>query len=264
MRLVAIAFAVLFFLGIVSGSIFYWGMGQVHPKYAHPFFPDQRPIVLLPWSFAAEIREMPEAIIWVDVYATSKDVLLVSPWLEARENLKTRDENASLQRPFLVDLLRQYPNRKFMLNILSNSININAQVLAAAKAMIERKNIAMQSEFDIVIRALKESFSDLPYGTSQSDRLRFNTFQSLAPWQGGLLPATPFRGDFYFAPLLWRKIPMMSHEIAAEIRRRQKVLILGPLENEKELQQAESLGADGFLLGNESLSKKFTTLRVAQ
>lgn len=263
MRLIAISIGTLALLGIIAATIFFWGMGRVFPKYDHPFLNHSKPILVLPWSFHESLQNFPEAILWADVYATKSDTLLVAPWGEKYVLQKNENDTATDSRPLLVDFLRQNSQRKIILNIVSNTVNIDAQVLSAAKEMIEKKNIAMQSEFDIILRAMKDSSADLPYGSSQSDRLRFNTFQSLAPWPGGLLPAVSFRGDFYLAPLLWRKIPMMSPEISAEIHRRQKLLILGPISSEQELEQAKGLGADGFLLENESLLNKFSTAHVA-
>ncbi len=264
MRLIAITIGTLGILGMIAASIYFWGMGRVFPKYDHSFLSSAKPVLILPWSFQEGLKSYPEAVVWADVYATSTDTLLVAPWGETDATQKKRDETVSDKRPLLTDLLRQFPKRKIILNVVSNSMNIDAQVLAAAKEMIEKKNIAIQSEYDIILRAMKESFADLPYGASQSDRLRFNTFQSLAPWNGGLLPAVPFRGDFYLAPLMWRKIPMMSPEIANELHRRQKLLLLGPISSEAELEQAKSLGADGYLIGNETLLNKFSTPHVAQ
>jgi len=259
MRFLAISISTVVFLGIAAGMLYFWGMGRVFPKYEHSFFEGPRPILVVPWSFENALVTNKNAILWADIYANSKDSLLVGPWGENEKNLKTRDDFPSLDRPLLVDLFRKYPGRKFILNIVSNTTNIHAQILDVAKEMIQKKNIAIQSEYDIVIRATKESFSDLPYGSSQSDRLRFNAFQSLAPWPGGLLPATSFRGDFYFAPLVWRKIPMMSPDIVNELHRRQKIILLGPLFSKSDLERAQSLGVDGYLVGDESL----TTLHVA-
>jgi len=244
------------------GSIFFWGMGRVFPKYEHPFFQGNKPWIILPWSFQDSIQKKKEVIIWADVYSTSNDTLMVGPWGENEKNLKYREEIVSKDRPLLVDLLKKYPDRKFIINIVSNTMNIDSQILSATQNMIQRKNISFQSEFDIVLRSMKETFADLPYGASQSDRLRFNTFKSIAPWEAGLLPATPFRGDFYFAPLTWRKISMIDAQIVNEIHRRQKHVIIGPLKTIEDLKRAKGLGADGFLFENESLFKNYTTLHV--
>ena len=104
---------------------------------------------------------------------------------------------------------------------------------------------------------MKTTSANIPYGSSQSDRLRMKAFENLAPWKAGLLPATPFKGDVYFSPLKWRNIEMLTSEIISEMKRRQKHVVIGPINNEEELKRAKSLAPDGYLINDANLLRKF-------
>jgi hypothetical protein len=54
-------------------------------------------------------------------------------------------------------------------------------------------------------------------------------------------------GDFLISPLKEQGVSAVSPELKAEIHRRQKVFILGPLNNLADNDQAISFGATGYL-----------------
>ncbi len=177
-------------------------------------------------------------IIWLDVYRDSSGTLVVD-----------RAEGG----PALFQILDKLEGQRVILNIESNVEDIDRQLTQGLPAFLGKTPFLLQSRYDVVLRATKETFADVPYGSSQSDWLRMNSFSGMAPWRGGLLPAAPFRGDVYIAPLRWRKIPLIKEELVTEIHRRQKYLIAGPLKTLDELHQAQRLGIDGYYVTEPSV-----------
>jgi hypothetical protein len=243
MRLIAVTLGTIGFLFMLMGTAFFWGHGQVFPRFENAFFNHQRPWLILSWQSAIKLKKNSETIIWIDV-ARAPDQTLIS------------DEGK-----LLTDVLRQFPRNRVIINIISNVTDIDQQMLAVTKDLQKQERVLFQSEFDVVLRAMKDTFANVPYGSSQSDRMRFSIFESMAPWRSGLLPATPFRGDAFITPLRWKTIDLVSEEIAKELKRRQKFLILGPLFTADELKRAESLGPDGFYIGNSELLRIFNQSR---
>ncbi len=248
MRLISIILGTTIFVLMALAVIYFWGLGQVHPKYDHAFFKQSPPWIVVPRSFTEEISTHAEDIIWVEVYQDSHKTLVVDK-VDSQMNL--------------AEVLTALKGRRIILNIDSNTEDLDRQLAEFLPVYLDSTPILLQSDFDVVLRATKESLANLPFGSSQSDRLRLNAFAGMAPWSGGLLPATPFRGDVFITPLKWRAVPLINEVVAQEVHRRQKYLILGPLINQDELQQAQSLGADGYFTKEMSLLGSLHSLTVA-
>ena len=160
----------------------------------------------------------------------------------------------------LVTLLNENPHRRWILNIKQNAMDIDQQLGRVLKPFLAKQEILIQSEFDVVMRSTHDEMANTPYGSSQSDWLRFTSFQGMAPWSDGLLPAVPFKGDVLITPLFWKHTPLLNDRIVHELHRRQKSVIAGPLTTKVELEQAESLGGlDGFYITNPDLLPGFAT-----
>ncbi len=220
------------------GAIYFWGIGQVYPKYDHPFFSVPTPWVAVPHDFSQELKDHPQWIAWVDVFRDSHGTLVVDK-IDSATNL--------------VEVLKEWKGRRIILNIKSNVEDIDRELAEFLPAYLDQSPILLQSEYDIILRSTKESLANLPFGSSQSDRLRLNSYQGMAPWPGGLLSAAPFHGDAFITPLKWKSVPLVNELLAREIHRRQKYLIIGPLMDLSELHLAQSLGADGVFITNKTL-----------
>jgi hypothetical protein len=57
---------------------------------------------------------------------------------------------------------------------------------------------------------------------------------------------TPFKGDLFFSALKIRGREAINEDIAKELKRRHKKIILGPLSGPEEANLALRLGADGL------------------
>jgi hypothetical protein len=245
MRFFAVLFATIVVACMSLGIIYFWGMGRVYPKYDHPFFTPAKPWVVLPRTLFNDPsiqRRDPNFIEWIDVYRNKENTLVIDK-LESTE--------------LLSEAMPKLKGRRVILNIASNVEDIDRQMSAFLAPYLENTSVLIQSEYDVVLRATKEESANMPFGSSQSDRLRFNTFEGMAPWPGGLLPATPFHGDIYISPLKWKNISLVNSRIVQEVHRRQKYVILGPLRQNSELEQAQSLAPDGFILENKDVLEQF-------
>jgi hypothetical protein len=238
MRFFAILIGSVVVMLMAFGAIHFWGLGQVYPKYDHAFFNGDKPWIALNYSQQKALEQNPQILVWIDVFRDAQRTLVV----DSAKNELT-----------LNDTLKKWSGRRIILNLSSNDEDLDRQLAEFLPPYMKKSPILLQSEFDIVLRATKEILDDLPYGSSQSDRMRFNAFAGMAPWSGGLISATPFRGDVYVSPLKWKNISLVNKMIVDEIHRRQKYVLIGPLQTKEELRQAQSLDADGYYLQNAQL-----------
>jgi hypothetical protein len=249
MRLIGVIIGTLFAVNMALGTVYFRGLSRVHPKYEHSFFDGNQPWIVLPLSWSKELSAYPSAIVWIDVGREKNQTLLA---------LGADQKNETAQA--LSEVISKLGDRKMILNITINGEDIDRQMLAFIKSINKQDQILIQSEFDIILRAMKDQDANHPYGSSQSDRLRFNTFKGMALWEDGLLPATPFKGDVYISPLKWKNVSLIDEHIQNELRRRQKMSILGPLISQEEVNQAERLKPAGYYFGTKEAFNYFVQL----
>jgi hypothetical protein len=63
--------------------------------------------------------------------------------------------------------------------------------------------------------------------------MRFQVFDSLF-----ILPSVPFKGDVYWTSLKDKSVELINETIALEMKRRQKQILLGPINSSEELKKA--------------------------
>jgi hypothetical protein len=111
--------------------------------------------------------------------------------------------------------------------------------------------VLIQSDTEIVIKSIKEQKPLWLFGTSRSDVMKIVSFDSI-----GLGPASPFHGDVFISPLKIMNRAAFNEDVLTEIRRRKKLVILGPLLTEQEIVDARSLKPDGYIYDNSRLFLK--------
>lgn len=261
MRLLFISLASVFVVFILIFTTRMWGLGVVHTEFQHPFFSAGEKVVVVKASSASEIdsvaHSIPKAILWLDVKTTSDQKLIVffkelsdkdmsfeayrGPQSFAYTYQQLANQNPEVR--LLRDLVSANPSQRFVLNIADNVENVHLWTVEALKGLNAEKRVILQSNFNVVMESIKKLEPMWLYGCSQADLMRFLTFESM--W---LLPATPFKGDVYIAPFQLLKRPAFHESTVEELHRRHRKVLLGPLVNKAEFDNALRLKADGLIV----------------
>ncbi|MNS99430.1 hypothetical protein D3C72_1338320 [compost metagenome] len=147
--------------------------------------------------------------------------------------------------PALKEIYEKFKDTRFVLNVIDNVSEVHTTVVAAIEGLNPDARTFLQSDALIIITSIKELKPMWVYGTSYPDIMRLLSFDSLY-----ILPSTQFKGDVFVAPFKVLKRPAFNDDIIAEMRRREKKVFLGPIENEEEYNKAKSLNADALITSN--------------
>jgi hypothetical protein len=219
MRLLAITAATLLIVAMSLSTIHYWGLSQRFEPYDNGFYKFTTPWIIVP---AGQINGKPTDFIgWIDV-----------------------DEDTIARA---AEILKENPKNRFILNVTKSTDRIDEKV---ASILTDKENgrVLIESPFDVVMSSIKTLKPLLVYGSSQADQMRFRVFESL-----GVLTAAPFKGDAYVGSITLQKVPLFDENIALELKRRFKKIILGPLTNSSDVAQALRLDVDGIYVSDTQL-----------
>ncbi len=125
---------------------------------------------------------------------------------------------------------------------MSNALDIHKEVVAFIEMNNLSQRVLVNSPIDIIIKAIKELKPMWIYGTSISEVTRLKTFSTIM-----LEPAIGLRGDVFIAPVSYLSRPLADELLVTEMKRRKKIVLLGPLVNESEITPAEQLHPDGII-----------------
>lgn len=273
MRLILISFASMLLLFILVTITRFWGLGQQYPDFQHAFFENSPvPVVILKVSNEKQLEDAikikPDLGIWLDVETTLDAKVVVfarefnakelsieafrGPKSMAYEFQKLKNIHPELME--LQTLVSKYPQLRFVLNITDNVDNVHKWVTDVLKGQSGEKRFLLQSNYNVIMTSIKDIEPFWLYGCSQADLMRFLTFDSM--W---ILPATPFKGDVFISPFNLMGRNAINENVIAEARRRKKKIVLGPLLNKSEFDDASRLKADGIVI--EKLSDFLTWTR---
>lgn len=250
MRLLVLTFGLLLAILISFSAVRMWADGQVYTPFKTNYFrPEEannkEKIQIVPWEQNYLLEKKPELVLWVDIYRTTKGEILAKPWKDKNTLKKDLPQEANPSRPLLLDLLKQFPKARWVINCDDNTQDIQVTLNSVLAEAQMQDLILVQSNYNTILESLKETQPMLVYGSTIADITRLKTFQSMA-----LISASPFKGDVFFAPLTYLDRPAVNEEIVTEMHRRFKKVIIGPLMNAQDLEQAQKLGADGFFLAD--------------
>jgi len=228
MRVLLLSLSIVVLCGILVFGARMWGLMIPHVPYDHDFLKGERPFIAVRVNSADDARKVlqqkPRAILWIDVPAP---------------------ENGTI--PLVDELLRAFPGAKFILN-LPNLPDIDVRILKVLEPLAPEKRVLIQSDADVVIKALKRKNPLWVYGTSWSDLTKLMSFESV-----GLIPTASFGGDVFIAPMKMMGRPAFNAGVIEEMRRRYKIVLLGPLTTPAEVEAARAFEPDGYVLGDPSL-----------
>lgn len=142
----------------------------------------------------------------------------------------------------LEEVMQEFSQVPILLWINDNIENIDLRLEPILKKYAQRSNILIHSEYDNVTKSIKKLLPQLIYGTGVGQRIRMLMLSSL--W---LEPVASVDGDVLISPLMEQGVSAVSDSMKIELGRRQKIFILGPLNDLAANDQALSFGATGYL-----------------
>lgn len=263
MRVLLISFGSVFVLGVLVLTARLWGLGVGYTKFDHPFFKAGESIVVLKIKsndqLSAALKTKPDLVFWLDVQATEDGKMIVfakdlsekdmsveayrgpKPYAYTYQKLVAQNPQIKL----LHDVMAEHPAQRFVLNILDNVDNVHLWVTETLKGLNADKRIILQSNYNVVMESIKKLEPFWLYGCSQADLMRFLTFEGM--W---LLPTTPFKGDVFIAPFKLLGRPAFRPAAIEEVHRRYKKVLLGPVLNKAQFDDAVRLRVDGLIVEN--------------
>jgi len=261
MRVLLISFATIFLLFIALLITRLWGQGQQFADFQHPFFDGPSSVLILKAQNQNQMDEAiatkPDIAIWLDVETSLDKKIIVfakefSPQemsVEAYRGPRSmaydlqKLKNMHPQVKELHEVVSKYPAQRFVLNVLDNVESVHKWLTESTRGLSGEKRFLLQSDYNVVMSSIKELEPFWLYGSSQADLMRFLTFDSM--W---ILPAVPFKGDVFVSPFKLMKRPAFNEKILAEVRRRNKKIVLGPATDKSEYDDASRLKADGIMI----------------
>lgn len=283
-----IAFYVVWF------SIKFFGEHQQFVAYDHPLVQTEGPWIM---AYGGDTKSYPthtmiaieaaqrDPKLWLalDVYMSSERTFYaipqgfrakndLRPWVQwkdqaidyvdAGENFKSSEgtfpyRGLELGFPKLEAVIKKFPNAKMLLWFRDNERDLDLILASFLKKFPGLENrVLIYSDFDVVMKSLKKQLPRWVYGSAAGERTRFLMFDALK-----LQSAANLLGDFYFTPLKQMSVKMMGATVKNEIERRQMPLILGPLLDESEIQEAVRLSPKGFVTTDSSFLLKLISER---
>lgn len=275
MRVLVISIGSVLAVLAILGAFRLYGLSIEYKPYDHVFLKTPTPWMVVrtanPTEAQAVLRKWSEAILWLDIVKTHDHKVLVLsdeylrqrlvPTSFAPEKWKgpflERYELAELRPLFpdallIADFLKAFPKQKFILNITSNSQDIDRDLLTAVEKTADiNQRILIQSPVDVVLRSIKKEQPTWVFGASQSDWVKLLSLESI-----GVIAATGFPGDVFIVPLEMHGRPAFNEEVLKEMRRRHKLILIGPLSTSSEYTAARKFGADGYIFATPELPLK--------
>lgn len=275
MRLLGISIGVLLIVGMALLSARIWGLSVGYQRFEHPFL-TTAPLIAVRVDNLEEAKRVvagrPDVILWLDLRKLEDAQFLVLRDEPLREFLAEKSFPAGKykgpklarytleeirpvfpQALLLPDAMKAFPEQRFILNVADNVADVDLDLVKTIEPLNPDKRVLVQSDTDVIIKLVKEKKPMWLYGTSWADLMRLMSFESL--W---LESAAPYRGDVFIAPLGIHGRPVFNDTVLAEVRRRQKTILLGPLMSNDEVQQAKNAKPDGFVFDRAELLSGFS------
>lgn len=279
MRLFLISIGTLICALLILIIIRFWGLSMPTYKFEHEFYnfstntkPLKAKVFHSEESIKKELSLSPDLLVYIFTYVTSDHIFIIDTDQNLEKqlftlknsplpNLKfkgryihnyTFEEVKSLKPDLLkleealitLNKLHLTANKqKFILNLKSNAANVHKDFIQLVDKLKLEKQILLQSDFDVVLKSIKEEKPMYTFGTSLSEIMRLKTFSTIF-----LEPSVSMKGDTFISELSYKGRPLVTQQIIDEIKRRQKLVFLGPLTSEAEVETASKLNPDLMIL----------------
>lgn len=270
MRVIAILVGTVLFLGMGLLTARFWGLGLPYREFDHAFFDSPSTFVFNVQNFGQAndaLKVAPQSVLWLDVRVSrDHEFFIKSPRdLTAVLNEGIVGRTFVGSKPYfydyaflkslmpdlktLKDFLEQYPQQRFVLNVIDNHDNVHLRLAETLADYQPNDRVLVHSDTDGIIEHLKKEKPFWIYGMSLPELTRVLTFDSI-----GLGPAIQVRGDVLISPLERFDREFATESLLTEMKRRKKRVLLGPFETDSQVQKAieyhQSSLSDGFILSN--------------
>jgi hypothetical protein len=251
MRIIAVSLGSVFVFVVGLLTVKFWGQSQSYTEYKHPMLlAETQPIEFIKPSYKNLQSEIDSVHnLYLDV-TTTQDQKLVLPKKDWPSSVKpirnSKYEEVKNDVLLLTDLKEKLKSKKIIFNILENTQAIHEIFMFNMQQMGFEKgqNYIVTSPYEAPIKALKELAPALVYGSTQPEILKLVAMQSMY-----ILPAANIRADVIIHPLKIHNQLFFNDEIVAEIKKRFKKIIVGPV-NSDELKLALELHPFGVIVVN--------------
>jgi hypothetical protein len=105
------------------------------------------------------------------------------------------------------------------------------------------KNFIVTSQYEAPVKALKEAAPALLFGSTEPEILKILAMQSMY-----ILEAVSIRADIIIHSLKIKNHDFFNDEIVAELKKRHKRIIVGPVATSEEIAQARKLQPYAIIL----------------
>jgi len=265
MQVIRVTAAVLILFLCTWIMLRFYGISQVYQTYDHPLMKKEKPWIL---AWGGELEDGPSHSREALQSAAKQDgvILAINLQINAEkhffaipQDFKIKNEivninNLSDSETLSLDLgdgksplsleqfFDEFGNSPLLIWVRDNNENIDLRLEPIFKKYKSHAQLIVHSEFDNVVNSIKKLIPDLLYGTGVGQRVRLLMLVSI-----GLESIATVDGDLLIAPLHEGKISAISVELKEEIIRRQKIFIIGSLNDVSANNQALSFGATGYL-----------------
>lgn len=278
MRLFLISLISVLVCAAIMISTRIWGLSQNHAPFTHAFTSTPTPYIAI-WVVNSEqaqhaVKSIENSILTVPVRVSKDYKLYVMAPKDDRSFLANKEEQQKLTpniqvlkgrrlsdytlaeiesffgvQPKVENLLAEFPKQRFVLQIIDNAEGIHVVLRDALRPLMVNDRILINSDTDVILTATKEQVPEWLYGSGNSDLMRMLSFDSI-----GLISASPFKTDLVVTPLTVLNRPIINSNVIAEVRRRNKKVILGPLKNIDDFNKAKSFNPDGYIFSDADLA----------
>lgn len=249
MRIIVVTAVTLFFGFMSFWAVKYWGLSQTFTEYRHPMLQtEQIPVEFVRPTFAnldRDIASAPNLFLDLSVTFDQKLVIPRRTWASTEKPIRLHNyDEIKSDLILLTDVAEKLKGKKLILNIIENAAAVHENFMAGMKELgLEKgENFIVTSPYEAPLKALKEIAPALVYGTTQPEILKIMAMQSMH-----LLEAANLRADVIIHPLKIRGHDFFTGELVAEIKRRHRKMIIGPV-NPEELDAARKLEPMGIIL----------------
>lgn len=220
------------------------------------------------------LAETPDLIVWISTYMTNDGFFIVDTDNQLSESVfqlkqktpdtheKEKPTNSGLKfkgrhlheysleemktlKPGLIkiqDIFAKYSQQRFIINIKSNAPEIDKKFIHLIQEFKLEKKIMIYSDYDIVLKTIKEALPMLNFATSISEVTRIKMFSTIH-----LTPAISIKGDAFVSQLKFKNRSLVNEEIIQEMKRRQKYIFLGPVSDTNEIETAKAYQPTGII-----------------